>query len=389
MTKTFQTIGLTALLSISSSLALADDISYSQVVLRGLDKVTGRLSTMTVNVGEKTTFGALDIYTRVCYAHPPEETPENAAFLEVVEKKEEGQLKLFSGWMFSSSPALSAMDHAVYDVWVIKCQGDQVDPPAPEPLVLENPIAIKPVQPKLKIVWDEENQTITDVSDLSEEEKPIDPENQPENTQTESVSAEEMQETDSIVIHIEQPREQTSSVDADDGNTETDMEPQEFRLIPIQETMMPDSDAIPGENQSEAEPVIGSVGETEVGAEPVIEAVGETEVGAESVVESVGETEVGTESVVESVGETEVGTESVVESVGETEVGTESVVESVGETEIVPEKQEIEPEEDSAPLLPVPNILEDDFDDLPAQQGGLFSEESEMMEKAIFSTDEY
>ena len=105
MTKTFQTIGLTALLSISSSLALADDISYSQVVLRGLDKVTGRLSTMTVNVGEKTTFGALDIYTRVCYAHPPEETPENAAFLEVVEKKEEGQLKLFSGWMFSSSPA--------------------------------------------------------------------------------------------------------------------------------------------------------------------------------------------------------------------------------------------------------------------------------------------
>ena len=361
MTKTFQTIGLTALLSISSSLALADDISYSQVVLRGLDKVTGRLSTMTVNVGEKTTFGALDIYARVCYAHPPEETPENAAFLEVVEKKEEGQLKLFSGWMFSSSPALSAMDHAVYDVWVIKCQGEQVDPPAPEPLVLENPIAIKPVQPKLKIVWDEENQTITDVSDLSEEEKPIDPENQPENPQTESVSAEEMQETDSIVIHIEQPREQTSSVDADDGNTETDMEPQEFRLIPIQETMMPDSDAIPGENQSEAEPVIGSVGETEVG----------------------------TESVVESVGETGVGAEPVIESVGETEVGAEPVIEAVGETEIVPEKQEIEPEEDSAPLLPVPNILEDDFDDLPAQQGGLFSEESEMMEKAIFSTDEY
>ena len=46
--------------------AQAEDISYTQVVLRGLDKITGRLSTMTVNVGEKTTFGALDVYVRVC-----------------------------------------------------------------------------------------------------------------------------------------------------------------------------------------------------------------------------------------------------------------------------------------------------------------------------------
>ena len=108
----FLTFGLSSLLSFPLH---AEDISYGQVVLHGLDKITGRLSTMTVNVGEKSTFGALDVYPRVCYAHPPEETPENAAFLEVVERKEEGQLKLFSGWMFSSSPALSAMEHPVYD----------------------------------------------------------------------------------------------------------------------------------------------------------------------------------------------------------------------------------------------------------------------------------
>lgn len=130
----------------------AEDISLEQVVLRGLDKITGRLSTMTVKVGEKTTFGALDVYVRVCYTHPPEETPENAAYLDIVEHKEEGELKLFSGWMFSSSPALSAMEHAVYDVWVLKCQGEPVSPPKPEPLVLEKPIEIKPLQPKLKII---------------------------------------------------------------------------------------------------------------------------------------------------------------------------------------------------------------------------------------------
>ena len=120
MKKAFLTIGLAGLLSVSFSSVRAEDISYGQVVLRGLDKVTGRLSTMTVNVGEKTTFGALDIYARVCYAHPPEETPENAAFLEIVEKKEEGQLRLFCGGMYSSSPALSAVDHGVCEVCGLK-----------------------------------------------------------------------------------------------------------------------------------------------------------------------------------------------------------------------------------------------------------------------------
>ncbi len=251
MKKAFLIIGLAGLLSVSFSSVRAEDISYGQVVLRGLDKVTGRLSTMTVNVGEKTTFGALDIYARVCYAHPPEETPENAAFLEIVEKKEEGQLKLFSGWMFSSSPALSAMDHAVYDVWVLKCQGDQVAPPAAEPLVLENPIALRPVQPKLKIIWDEEKQSVEAVMPAAEEEKPADPEKTDEETAV--VSDQEVQETESIVIHVEQPQhqEQTSPAVVVGGEgAEADMEPQEFRLIPIQEPAQTDDLSAPAATET-------------------------------------------------------------------------------------------------------------------------------------------
>lgn len=140
----------------ASPSAQSANISLGQVVLRGLDKVTGRLSTMTVNVGEKAQFGALDIYVRVCMTRPPEETPENAAFLQVIEKKPEGQLKLFSGWMFSSSPALSAMEHPVYDVWVIKCQGEPVTPPSPAPLILDNPLEMQTVLPKVKIAVDDE-----------------------------------------------------------------------------------------------------------------------------------------------------------------------------------------------------------------------------------------
>lgn len=148
-------------LAVAAFPARAENISMSQVVLRGLDKATGRLSTMTVNVGETAQFGALDIYARVCYTHPPEETPENASFLEIVEKKPEGQAKLFSGWMFSSSPALSAMEHPVYDVWVLKCQGEKITPPKPAPLILENPIETSAPQPKVKILIEDEEETET------------------------------------------------------------------------------------------------------------------------------------------------------------------------------------------------------------------------------------
>ncbi len=143
-------LSASALVLMIPAASRAADISMSQVVLQGLDKVTGRLSTMTVNAGEKTQFGALDIYARVCYAHPPEEVPENAAFLEIVEKKPAGEAKVFSGWMFSSSPALSAMEHPVYDVWVLSCQGEPFKAPIPEPLVLEHPIPVAAPVSKLK-----------------------------------------------------------------------------------------------------------------------------------------------------------------------------------------------------------------------------------------------
>ena len=54
---------------------------------------------------------------------PPEEPPESAVFLEIVEiRPDEDPAPLFTGWMFASSPALSALEHPVYDVWVLECK---------------------------------------------------------------------------------------------------------------------------------------------------------------------------------------------------------------------------------------------------------------------------
>lgn len=99
------------------------DIPFESAVLRGLDKITARVSTFVAPVGQPVRFGTLSIVTRACRERPQTETPESVAYLEIQETKpDEGTAMLFHGWMFASSPGLSALEHPVYDVWVISCK---------------------------------------------------------------------------------------------------------------------------------------------------------------------------------------------------------------------------------------------------------------------------
>lgn len=93
------------------------------VVLRGVDKTTGRVSTFDAPAGEAISFGTLEILAQTCQSTPPEEPPETTAFLQIDNITVDGERnRVFSGWMFASSPAVSALEHAVYDVWVIDCK---------------------------------------------------------------------------------------------------------------------------------------------------------------------------------------------------------------------------------------------------------------------------
>ncbi|MBY0422450.1 MAG: DUF2155 domain-containing protein [Parvularculaceae bacterium] len=137
------------------------------VTLRALDKVTARYTDITLKIGEKKRFASLEILPRSCDKRPPEEFPETTAYLEIfdrdagksrtdatatiapaaskknakeapppakplppAQRQSHGDVakgapidpdRIFSGWMFASSPGLSALDHPVYDVWVIDC----------------------------------------------------------------------------------------------------------------------------------------------------------------------------------------------------------------------------------------------------------------------------
>lgn len=116
-------------LALAAAASPAHAIEMDTAVLQGLDKVTARVSTIEVPVGRTVRFGTLEIIPRICDKRPPEETPESAAFLDIWEVRPgESAQSLFRGWMFASSPALSALEHPVYDVWVLDCRSAPPDP---------------------------------------------------------------------------------------------------------------------------------------------------------------------------------------------------------------------------------------------------------------------
>jgi hypothetical protein len=114
---------LFALIGVAGCLpAAAADLVFEKAQLQGLDKVSGRIVEIEAPVGQSVHFGTLEMIVRTCRKRPPEEPPESAAFIDIWEiKSGEAAASLFRGWMFASSPALSALEHPVYDVWLVDC----------------------------------------------------------------------------------------------------------------------------------------------------------------------------------------------------------------------------------------------------------------------------
>lgn len=114
--------------SLSVNPLQAKEISMNTAKLQAMDKITGRVSVLEAPVNALVNFGSFSILVRACKTRPPEETPDNFAFVDVVDVNQNNQqMNIFKGWMISSSPALHAVEHPIYDVWLLKCLNSDVD----------------------------------------------------------------------------------------------------------------------------------------------------------------------------------------------------------------------------------------------------------------------
>ncbi len=119
--------------------APTEHIENGRAVFSGLDKITGRTISFDAAIGETVQFGALRVTARACYTRPPTEATNTDAFIEVDEVILQGQIKrIFTGWMFASSPGLHAVEHPIYDVWLTDC-GSPAQTRIAEPAVAPAP----------------------------------------------------------------------------------------------------------------------------------------------------------------------------------------------------------------------------------------------------------
>ena len=132
-------------------------IPNGRAVFSGLDKITGRIISFDAAIGETVQFGALQVTARACYTRPPTEATNTDAFVDVDEVTLKGEIKrIFTGWMFASSPGLHAVEHPIYDVWLTDCaqptpapvaQSTAPAPPAAAPPAPQRPRQPAPVRP--------------------------------------------------------------------------------------------------------------------------------------------------------------------------------------------------------------------------------------------------
>lgn len=114
-----------------SSASHAQEAARSPVAtFTGLDKITGRITTFDVWVGETVQFGALQVTPRTCREQKAGDGARVISFVEVDEITVQAEIRrIFNGWMFAESPGLNAIEHAVYDVWLNACKTETNVPP--------------------------------------------------------------------------------------------------------------------------------------------------------------------------------------------------------------------------------------------------------------------
>ena len=167
-------IAATASSLLFSAQASAAEIERNTAQMQAMDKITGRVSVIEVPVNSEVAFGSFSIVVRACKTTPPEETPENYAFVDVADSSfGKMPFNIFKGWMMSSSPALNAVEHPIYDVWLLKCIDTKVDK---SKLLSDEQLKERDALPKLADIKQEAGKTADQpavVEEAQPEQKPV------------------------------------------------------------------------------------------------------------------------------------------------------------------------------------------------------------------------
>ena len=100
-----------------------EPIEARLAVIQILDKITAKVKTYEISNNHSLKLGSLNIEIYTCFKSPPEEIPENYVLLKIYDNLSKGDDQLiYQGWMISSSPASTPLEHPIYDLWLKECK---------------------------------------------------------------------------------------------------------------------------------------------------------------------------------------------------------------------------------------------------------------------------
>ena len=102
----------------------AEPIEKKIATLKLLDKTSNKVIKQNVEVNSTISLGSLDIKVYSCFSTPPDEIPEDYILLEIIDKLNEEKEYIYRGWMISSSPEITPLEHPIYDLWLVDCISD-------------------------------------------------------------------------------------------------------------------------------------------------------------------------------------------------------------------------------------------------------------------------
>ena len=115
-------IFLISLLSFSS---FGETIQKKYASFSLLNKTTNKVSTKKILVNSNVNWETLNIEVLYCSSTPPTEVPEDYVLIDVYDMLNEEKINIYRGWMISSSPDVTPLEHPIYDLWLLDCNNDK------------------------------------------------------------------------------------------------------------------------------------------------------------------------------------------------------------------------------------------------------------------------
>ena len=108
-----------------SNQVFSEPIQMQYANFKILDKISNQLSEKKIKVNESDLMGTLNIKVYSCFSEPPNKIPENYVLIDVIDNFQDEEESIYKGWMISSSPDVTPLEHPIYDLWLLGCTNDK------------------------------------------------------------------------------------------------------------------------------------------------------------------------------------------------------------------------------------------------------------------------